>query len=149
MITMARNYFSLILFFLFSCNRIETGSTLRKSDIEYIQQLNLLEPGEVIYKFYSEFKKENAGNFFTNKRIAMYWIDDRHKEKNKILFAFYPDIKSIDTIYNPGASYCPYMLVTKLDSTQFKVCADGKREDVKSFFEEAMKLWIENRGLRH
>ena len=104
---MARNYFSLILFFLFSCNPIETGSTLRKSDIEYIQQLNLLHPGETIYKFYSEFKKEKAGNFFTNKRIAMYWIDDKHKEKNEISFAFYPDIKSIDTFYNPGTSYCP------------------------------------------
>ena len=146
---MARNYFSLILFFLFSCNRIETGSTLRKSDIEYIQKLNLLDPGETIYKFYSEFKKEKAGNFFTNKRIAMYWIDDRHKEKNEISFAFYPDIKSIDTIYNPGASYCPYMLVTRLDSTQFKVCVDGKREEIKSFFEEAMKLWLENKGIRH
>src|SRR6202000_3276901 len=127
----------LILFFLLSCNRIETGSTLRKSDIEYIQKLNLLDPGETIYKFYSEFKKEKAGNFFTNKRIAMYWIDDSHKEKNEISFAFYPDIKSIDTIYNPGASYCPYMLVTRLDSTQFKVCVDGKREEIKSFFEEA------------
>jgi hypothetical protein len=146
---MARNYFSLILFFLFSCNRIETGSTLRKSDIEYIQKLNLLDPGETIYKFYSEFKKEKAGNFFTNKRIAMYWIDDRHKEKNEISFAFYPDIKSIDTIYNPGASYCPYMLITRRDSTQFKVCADGKREEIKSFFEEAMKLWLENKGIRH
>ena len=146
MITMAKIYFSLILFFLFSCNRIETGNALRKSDIAYIQKLNLLEPGEVIYKFYSEFKKEKAGNFFTNKRIAMYWIEDRYKEKNEISFAFYPDIKSIDTSYNPGASYCPYMLVTRQDSTQFKVCADGKREDIKSFFEEAMKQWHENKG---
>lgn len=146
---MARNYFSLILFFLFSCNRIETGNTLRKSDIEYIQKLNLLDPGETIYKFYSEFKKEKAGNFFTNKRIAMYWIDDRHKEKNEISFAFYRDIKAIDTIYNPSASYCPYMLVTRLDSTQFKVCVDGKREEIKSFFEEAMKLWLENKGIGH
>jgi len=144
--TMKRNWFSLIIFFLLSCNRIETGSTLRKSDIEYIERLNLLAPGEKIYKFYSEFKKEKAGNFFTDKRIATYWIDDRHKEKNEISFAFYPDIKSIDTVYDPGPSYCPYMLVTRLDRTKFKVCAAGKREDVKSFFEDAMKLWLENRG---
>jgi hypothetical protein len=146
---MARNWISLVLFFLLSCNRIETGSTLRKSDIEYIEKLGLLDRDEKIYKFYSEFKKEKAGNFFTNKRIAVYWIDDRHKEKNEISFAFYPDIKSIDTVYNPGSSYCPYMLITKLDSTQFKVCADGKREEVKPFFEETMKLWLENRGVRH
>jgi hypothetical protein len=122
---------------------------LRKSDIEYIQNLDLLEPGETIYKFYSEFKKDKAGNFFTNRRIAMYWIDDRHNKKSEISFAFYPDIKSIDTIYNPGASYCPYMLVTRLDSTQFKVCANGNRKEVEYFFEEAMQLWIENRGQTH
>jgi hypothetical protein len=58
------------------------------SDIEYIQKLNLPEPGETIYKVYSEFKKEKAGNLFINKRIAMYWIDDRYKEKNEIAFPF-------------------------------------------------------------
>jgi len=142
---MARNYFSLILFFLASCNRIETGNTLSNSDIEYVRKLNLLGPGETIYKFYSEFKKEKAGNFFTNRRLATYWIDDRHKEKNEISFAFYPDIRAIDTIYNPGASYCPYMLVTRMDSTKFKVCANGSRDEVRSFFEEAIKLWLQNR----
>jgi hypothetical protein len=146
---MARNWFSLILFFLFSCNRIETGSSLRRSDIEFIEKLNLLDRDEKIYKFYSEFRKERAGNFFTNKRIAAYWIDDRHNEKNEISFAFYPNIKSIDTIYDPGPSYCPYMLVTRLDSTQFKVCANGKREEIKSFFEESMNLWLKNRGIGH
>lgn len=130
-----------MLSFLFSCNHIETGNSLKKSDIEYIQNLHLLDKGEKIYKFYSEFKKKNAGNFFTDKRIAKYWIDNRDKEKNQISFAFYPDIKSIDTVYNAGATYSPYMLVTKTDGTQFKVSVNGKKEEIKSFFEDALAQW--------
>ncbi len=138
---MRKIQFCFMLSFLFSCNHIETGNNLKKSDIEYIQNLHLLDKGEKIYKFYSEFKKKNAGNFFTDKRIAKYWIDNRDKGKNQISFAFYPDIKSIDTVYNAGATYSPYMLVTKTDGTQFKVSVNGKKEEIKSFFEDALTQW--------
>ena len=134
-----------MLSFIFSCNHIETGNSLSKSDIEYIQSLKLLDMDEKIYKFYSEFKKKNAGNFYTDKRIAKYWVDDRDKEKNQLSFAFYPDIKSIDTVYNAGTTYSPYMLVTKVDSTQFKVSVNGKKEEIKSFFEDALKMWQQHK----
>ncbi|WP_456236429.1 DUF7710 domain-containing protein [Filimonas effusa] len=32
-------------------------------------------------EFYSEYKKSNAGNFFTDKQVAKYWINSRNKEK--------------------------------------------------------------------
>lgn len=131
--------FSLLL--LAACNIISTGDTLSKTDIERIQKLNLLDKDEKIYKFYSEFKNEVAGNFFTDKRMATYWIDKKDKTKDVTAFAFYQDIKSIDTVYDAGATYCPYMLVTKTDNTQFKVCVDGKREEIKEFFEEALNKW--------
>src|SRR5690242_21871006 len=99
MIRMRKIFIVCMLSFLFSCNHIQTGDTLSRSDIEYIQNLHLLDQNEKIYKFYSEYKKKVAGNFFTNKRIAKYWIDERNKEKNQISFAFYPDIKSIDTVF--------------------------------------------------
>jgi hypothetical protein len=131
--------FSLLL--LVACNKISTGDTLSKTDIELIQKLKLLDKNEKIYKFYSEFKNEVAGKFFTNKRIAKYWIDAKDKAKDVTAFAFYQDIKSIDTVYNAGATYCPYMLITKTDNKQFKVCVDGKREEIKDFFEEALNVW--------
>jgi hypothetical protein len=130
-----------MLSFLFSCNHIQTGDALSSADIQYIESLHLLDQNEKIYKFYSEYKKKVAGNFFTNKRIAKYWIDERDKNKNQISFAFYPDIKSIDTVYNAGATYSPYMLVTKTDGTQFKVSVNGKKEEIKSFFEDALAQW--------
>ncbi len=134
-----------MLSFLFSCNHIETGNSLSKSDIDYIKSLNLLDTDEKIYKYYSEFKKKKAGNFFTNKRIAKYWIDERDKEKNQLAFALYKDIKSIDTVYNAGTTYSPYMLVTKFDSTAFKVSVNGEKEEIKSFFEDALNTWQQHK----
>ena len=138
--------FALLL--LTACNYIETGHSLKKADIERIQKLDLLDKDERIYKFYSEFKNEIAGNFFTDRRIAKYWIDEKDKKKDVAAFAFYPDINSIDTVYYAGATYSPYMLVTKTDGSQFKVCVDGKREEIKAFFEDALGRWTHNKSVK-
>ena len=78
--------------------------------------------------------------------MASYWIDDRHKEDTKISFAYYRDIKSIDTVYFAGATYCPYMLVNKMDNSRFKVCVEGKKKQIKSFFEDALREWQLRKG---
>lgn len=143
-----RKFLFVLILLIVACNNIETGDTLSKGDIERIQLLKLLDKDEKIYKFYSEFKNEVAGNFFTDKRIASYWIDERDKSKDKRVFAYYPDIKSIDTIFYAGATYSPYMLVTKQDSSQFKVCVDGKRNEIKEFFEEALSIWTQKKRAR-
>jgi len=134
-------FFIINVFFLFSCNKIENTNTLDKSDIKYINELGLLNQGENINKFYSEFKTRNAGNFFTNKRIATYWIDPRNSKKNQKSFAFYSDIISIDTVYNAGTTYSPYMLVTKNNGESFKVSVNGSKMEIKSFFDDALNLW--------
>jgi len=143
---MKKKWFNLALLFFSSCNQVETHNTLTNDDIKYIQSLGLLDRDEKIHRFYSEFKKRNAGSFFTDKRIAKYWIDEREEDRNELSFAFYPDIKSIDTVYYAGLTYCPYMRVTKLDSTQFDVYVDGKREEIKYFFEEALNIWKQHRS---
>jgi len=133
--------FILLLFSSCRHNPIETGDSLSKADIAYIQGLQLLDKGEIIYKFYSEASKKEAGNLFTNKRIATYWMDKRNSQKSQISFAFYPDIQSIDTVYYAGLTYCPYMLVTKKDSTKFKVSVAGSHRQIKAFFEDALRQW--------
>jgi hypothetical protein len=130
-----------IILILFSCNHIQNGQSLSQHDIVYIKSLNLLDEGEQIYRFYSNYTKRNAGNFFSDKRIAEYWIDNLHKDRIKTSFAFYPDIQSIDTVYFAGATYCPYMLVTKKDNSNFKIYVDGSRGQVKLFFEDALIQW--------
>lgn len=126
---------------IFSCNKIETSDTLSKSDIKYLEKLQLLDRDEKIYKFYSEFNFEHAGNFYTNKRIASYWIDSRNSKKNMLNYAYYRDIKSIDTIYNAGATYSPYMLITDNNGKSFKVSVNGKKDEIKSFFEGSINQW--------
>jgi hypothetical protein len=143
-----RKFLFISIVLLVSCNKVETGDTLSNNDIKHIQELQLLDKGEKIYKFYSEYKNKVAGNFFTDKRMASYWIDDRDKSKDKRVFAYYPDIKAIDTIFYAGSTYCPYMLVTKQDNSQFKVCVDGKRNQIKAFFEEALSIWTQKKGAR-
>ena len=124
-----------------SCQGIETADSLSKTDMNRLRTLNLIEEDEKLLKFYSEFKKSTAGNFYTDKRMAKYWIDDRNSLKDQLHSAFYHEIKSIDTVYYAGLTYAPYMLVTKKDNTRFKVCVEGTREEIRLFFEDALKQW--------
>jgi len=130
-----------ILLLLISCNKIENSKTLDKKDIEYIKSLGLLEDDETIYGFYSEFKNSVAGNFFTNQRLASYWIDERDSNKNKVRFAYYNEIKKIDTVYNVGVTYSPYLFVTKTNDSTFNVCVDGKKEEINAFYEGVIREW--------
>jgi len=139
-------YFSLIVLLFFSCQKIEKGKNLSKDTIEHIYKMGLLEKGEKIILFYSNYQKDKAGNFFTNKRIAHYWIDDNHPEKNDTTFAFYNDIISIDTTYTVPDFDAPYMTITKSDNSQFKVYADGDKKEMRSFFEQAILEWNINKG---
>ncbi len=135
-----------ILFFIISsCNGISTGKDLSSIDRLRIEKLGILDKDEEILKFYSEYKNSVAGNFFTNKRVAEYWQDERGKQKNQINSAFYFEIISIDTVCFAGLTYSPYMLVTKKDSSTFKVCFDGTRKELNKTFTEAIELWHEHR----
>jgi hypothetical protein len=131
----------LLALLLFSCNHITRGDDLSASEVAYIKSLGILDSNENIIKFYSNYTFKNAGNFFTDKRVAKYWITEEKNGKNKISSAFYQDIKSIDTFYNVDFTFCPYMKVTKLNGKYFEVCADGSKAKIKRFFEEAMEQW--------
>jgi hypothetical protein len=59
------------------------------------------------------------------------FIDGKHDQERKPLHRFTANIFAPD-----GRTITPHpsMLVTRLDCAQFKVCADGKREEIKSSF---------------
>ena len=134
-----------LLLLLSSCNKIENQKSLSQDDINRIKSLKILDDDdETIYQFYSQFKNEVAGNFYTNKRIASYWIDKRDAKKNQTDFAYYKDIIKIDTIYKAGLTYSPYMLITTKNSKTFKVCIDGKKDEIKTFFENSLQEWQKN-----
>jgi hypothetical protein len=136
-----------VLILLCAChNGIQTDNTLSTTDKNYIHNLGLLDSDEEIIKFNSQLNNKVSGNFFTNKRVASYWMDERDKSKNRIASAFYSDIKSIDTNYmRTSLTYAPYLEVTRNDSTKFKVYVDGKKVEIQSFFEEAVQRWNEEK----
>lgn len=134
-------YILLLAALAFGCHGIQSGDSLTSKDFRRFRKLHLVDNGERVYQFYSEFKKSVAGNFYTEKRLASYWIDERDSSKNKTEYAFYEDIIRIDTCYNPGLTYAPFLLVTRKDSSTFKVCADGSKAEIAEFFNGAINKW--------
>lgn len=139
------NLFILMSFLLLSCQHIETGDTLDASTIGLIRKMGMLEDDEKIIKFYSNYEKDKAGNFYTDKRIAHYWLDSNDSSKNERSFAFYTDIESIDTSFNVQDFDIPYMKIRKKDGSVFKVFVDGKPIEKKAFFEDAIDIWKKSR----
>jgi len=142
-----QRYFSivLILILFFSCNKIENHKSLNQEDITFIKSLKLLEGDETIYKFYSENTNETAGNFFTNRRVATYWIDKRNAERNETNSAFFNEIIKIDAVYKAGPTYCPYAVITRKDGSNFKVYVDGNKKEIKLFFKDLIFEWKKKR----
>lgn len=132
-----------LLFILLSCSnqKIETGQTLKKETADIIRSLGLLGDSEQIIQFYSNYEQSKAGSFFTNKRIAHYWLDDNDKNKNDTSYAFYPDIVAIDTTVTVPDTFAPYLTVTKKDSSQFRLYVEGRKSEIRAFFEEAILTW--------
>lgn len=103
--------------------------------------MGLLDKDEKIVKYYSNYSKDKAGNFFTDKRIAHYWLDENDDSKTEISFAYYPDIVAIDTNFNVHDFDIPYMTIWKKDSTNFRVYIDGTEKQKRDFFLEAINIW--------
>lgn len=133
--------FLLVLMALFACEGgIRNGNELSKKQRAYITELGLLEENEQILMFSSSLDIKTSGNFFTDKRIAAYWIDD-DKTKTSINTAYYEDIDSIKIKdLSHALTYASYLQVFA-DSIRFKVYVDGDSTEVYQFFNEAIDLW--------
>lgn len=129
-----------------SCNKIKTGNAIDTETKNVIKSLGLLEKGETIIKFYSNYQEKLAGNFYTNKRIAHYWLDENQKEESDTTFAFYQDIVSIDTIFKVPDTFSPYLLIKKKDSSEFKVYVDGNHQLMIDFYIGALQNWRNNKS---
>lgn len=126
-----------------SCHneKIESGETLKKETTDLIRSLGLLSDGEQIIKYYSNFDQSNAGSFFTNKRIAHYWLDKHDNRKNDTSFAYYPEIAEITMTKAVPDTYAPYMTITRKNNTQFRIYVEGSEKELGSFVEEAIWTW--------
>lgn len=133
--------FILILATLGCQNGPINGSDLKKEEIQYITKLGLLDPNEKIILFDSQSDFETSGNFFTEQRIASYWISDK-KEESDTNYAFFKDVDSLlltDLVND--FSYASYITVYLEDGANFRVHIDADSADTYHFYDLAMKNW--------
>jgi hypothetical protein len=124
-------------------SKVYNGEQLSPKTLQRLQYLGLLNPGERVYQFYSNAPNQaaSAGNFYTSKRIAQYWLDD-DKRKTQLNFAYYKDIARLDPTYlDKTLTYVSYLVVTRKDGSQFRVYVGGQKPTVSAFFDHAIAHW--------
>lgn len=122
-------------------NKILTDKQLSDADRNLIRSLGLLDSSETILQFYSNYKNEIAGSFYTDRRVAHYWLDERRVENRELNTAFYEDITSIDTVISVPDFDCPYLIVGCKDGNKFKVYVDGSRDEILGFYQAILLQW--------
>ncbi|MFT3703496.1 MAG: hypothetical protein QM802_14060 [Agriterribacter sp.] len=139
----------LLLIVFNSCNcGLKSDKDLSEKDKKFIKKLGLLEEKEKIILFNSQGSGfhtiKTSGNFFTDKRIASYWIDDQSKSKSHIEYAFYQEIDTIRRYpkYH-SLTLASYLEVQKKDGTTFKVYVSEDSVTTWSFFNKALHQWCE------
>jgi len=128
---------------LSSCeHHTRKGTSLSEADRNYIKHLGLLDDHEKIILFDGQSDFETSGNFFSDKRIASYWIDKRDNNKSSVNFGLYNEIDTILTKdLSRALTYASYLEVVKRDGTTFKVYVDGDSTQVWTFFQGAITAW--------
>ena len=126
---------------LFSCTHIEPGADLSVDEVAFIRGVGLLGPGETIHQFYSNFKLRKAGSFYTDRRMAHYWLDGKDARQHQREYAFYRDITAVDPVFKVPDFDCPYLQVRRKDQTTFRVYMDGNPAEMQLFYQEALGAW--------
>lgn len=148
-------FLGLILVVITSCDRkLDAGNDLSNKDKEFIRSLGVLDNNENIILFDSQGSgfnaRETSGNFFTDKRIASYWIDHRDPSKTSIEYAFYVDI---DTIWRypkfRSLTLASYLEVHRRDGTKFKVYVSTDSVRTWDFFNKALEQWSQKNAHYH
>lgn len=133
---------NIILYTLPSCQPgVQKGSAISPNHINYIRSLGLLDENERIILFDSQYKIRVSGNFFTDKRIAAYWTDERDTSKSHVNNAFYPDIDSIKTHYVRKSNDVSYLEVFKSGGKKFRVYVKADNAETRYFFDSAIAKW--------
>ena len=125
---------------LLSCDKIYRGDQLSAKELTQIKNLGLLNVNEKIYQFYSNNRGvKGAGNFYTTKRIAHYWLNNQEKQTD---FAYYRDIARVSLTTHPAGDFTiPFLTIVRKDSTQFRIYVDGSEPEINNFFLGCRSHW--------
>jgi hypothetical protein len=126
---------ALLLPLLFFSCKGSVQKTVDKEEQTFIRKLGLLEDGETIEQFFGSNSFQHSGSFFTNRRIAYFYIDEDERE---VVSARYNEIDSIVlTDKTKAVTYASYLTVYKKDQTNFAVYADLDSANLYAFFNAA------------
>lgn len=128
-----------------ACER-DAKSELTKSERAFVVSLGILDDKEQIFMFDSQGGGLDpvitSGNFFTDKRIASYWIDERDQEQSAVNSAFYSDIDTIRRYPKyKSATLASYLEVNRKDGSKFNVYVSGDSVETWVFFDRALREW--------
>ncbi|MCC3160314.1 hypothetical protein LJ737_23960 [Hymenobacter sp. 15J16-1T3B] len=125
--------------------RVQAGAELTAAELQRLRQLGLLAPGETVRLFDSQAGlrgSAQAGNFFTDRRLAAYWLEKDRPGRSSITYAYYPDV---DTLYGIDRSqtltYASYLEVRCHDGRRFNVYVSADSAQTRRFFRAATAEW--------
>jgi hypothetical protein len=135
-----------------SCgNDVDTGNDLSKKERAFLRKLHILDKDEVVILFDSQAgvfnAVEQAGNFFTDKRIVSYWIDEHDSSKTTVDYAFYADIDTIRRYPKyKSLTLSSYLEVHRRNGTKFNVYVSADSAGTWKFFNRALEEWTKVRN---
>ena len=118
------------------------GESLTQEQASYLQELFTLDADESIITYNDSYKFKTNGSFYTDKRVAGYWVGE-DKSENNLVSVYYTDIKSM-TLSDLSGSLrnASFILITKKNGRSVQVFVDGKSKEVASFYDGVQRYWM-------
>lgn len=118
------------------------GSRMWEKELEFLRSYDLLGPGETIDYYYSTamLSFEDDGNYFTDRRVVSYWIDQEDGEFYAAE-ARYDEIADISTKFSSTILDDTVVTITKTDEAQFMLWISIEAKKDKIFVKALMDRW--------
>lgn len=106
-----------------------------------ILEMGILDKNEEIILFYPSYDNKRYGNFYTNKRIACYWLESKRKNENYVQSAYYSEIKSIELKYGDGFEFTSALIIELESGEKFNVYFNDTNENIDTLYKDVLKYW--------
>ena len=130
-------------FNLIPSTQVLPGKMLTRWDLDYFKELGIHEDGETVLYFYSAamFSKKNDGNFFTDRRVVSYWVENG---ETFVESAEYDAIANIAIGYSDSVMEDTQIDIRRDDGTEFQLYISNEMKKDKEFSERLMEIWKES-----
>ncbi len=103
---------------------------------KHLVAIGLLDPQEAVLGFTTNHNDEEARAFFTNKRIAWYWLNEKDTTQNSKHSAYYPEISTASLTLSNRWDDAHFITIKTIGANEFNAYLGGSKEFAQSFFDE-------------